>query len=114
MVTPAVTTVDITDAGPVLVHNIEAVAMQATHRLRLLLTEWFLDIFEGVPYELILTGRLTPAQVSAIFVEEIRKIRHVLSVEVTRSELNSRTRQYVFSATLTTDFNESTTIEVTT
>ena len=114
MVTPVVTSLDITDTGISAVHNIEAVRVEGIHRLQLILGEWLLDAFEGVPYELIFSGLLTVPQVTALITEELKKIRHITAVNVTLVDLNRKSRRYRYSATIQTDFGGTTTIEVNT
>ena len=114
MTTPVVRTITITDQGMGVADNIEAVRLQAIHRLETLLSEWFLDVYEGVPRDLIFSNSLSLGQIAAILTEEIRKVRHVVSVTTTRIELDRENRVFTYAATLETDFNESTTVEVTT
>ena len=114
MTTPVVRTLDVTDSGMGTADNIEAVRLQAVHRVRTILGEWFLDILEGLPHQLIFSQRLGVAQVTAIINEELRKIRHVVSVMPTKVALDSTTRHFSYAATIETDFSETTSIEVTT
>ena len=114
MTTPVIQTLDIYSDGMGIANDIYAVRLQAIHRLRLILGEWLLDVFEGVPYELIFSTRLTVEQITAILVEELRKIRHVVDVTVQRAEIRRSSRTFHFAATIFTDFDESTDIEVTT
>ena len=114
MTTPVVQTLNIGPTGMNVASNIEAVRLQAIHRLRLILGEWLLDVFEGVPYELVFSTRLTIPQIVAILSEELRKIRHVVDITVNQAEIDRMRRRFHFSATIFTDFDESTTVEVTT
>lgn len=111
---PVVRTLDIGVDGVSIADGVEAVALQAKRRLRVLLGEWYADIYEGVPYELVFSRRLTLGQVSAILVDELRKIRHVTQVSVRSASIEPMDRVHTFHVTLQTDFGASTTLEVVT
>ena len=113
MTTPRVRTLDVSDFGVSAATDIEAVALRAVHRLKLILNEWFIDPFRGIPYEILFSSRVSEEQIAAILVDELQRIPNVVGVEVTYSRINRLIRRYEFGATLDTDFG-STVVELNT
>ena len=113
MTTPRVRTLDISDLGLAAPTDIEAVALRAVRRLRLILNEWFIDPFRGIPYEILFSSQVGEAQIAAILVDELQRIPNVVGVIVTHSRINRLIRRYEFGATLDTDFG-STVVELST
>jgi hypothetical protein len=102
------------------VQDSDAVAQLVTTRLRMITGEWFLDGAEGVPWlgqppgQNILGDRMPQASVEATIKARILATDGVSQLIAFSLTVDRSTRAATVSATILTDYNTTSTVEVTT
>lgn len=87
----------------VLLEDQEALGYKLTQRLRMFYGEWFLATDRGVPYfENVFGANKNSDIVASIFTNEILKEDQVRSIDSVSYILDSVTREFTYSALLTT------------
>lgn len=85
-----------------LVDSPAAVAQVIKTRLKLAQGEWFLDNTQGTPYATQILGAHSQASADLGFRETILNTQGVVSIDNFSSSVNTTTRQYSMSCTVTT------------
>lgn len=90
------------------VSNLEALRQKIRQRLKLFLSEWFLDTTRGVPYfQNILGEDINQSLAAQILTTEILKEPAVTQVKNVNFGLNDNTRQFKYSAQVDSLYGQS-------
>lgn len=90
-----------------LVADREAIRQEADIRLNFLLTEWFLDTAQGVPYfQKVLVKSPDLTAIRSILSDEILKVAGIHSLVTLTLDLNRTTRKLKVAWTANTDVGE--------
>lgn len=85
--------------------DLEALRQKIKQRLKLFLSEWFLDTTRGVPYfQNILGEDINQSLAAQILTTEILKEPDVITVENVSFGLNDFTRNFTYAANVQTTF----------
>lgn len=84
----------------------DAPAQAVGTRLRLISGEWFLDLREGVPYQVSALGTGKMATIEPMFREAIVRTQGVTRIANWSSDWNPDTRTYLVAATIDTLYGQ--------
>ncbi len=86
----------------------EALADKLNQRLKMFYAEWFLDTTRGIPYFVNILGENINQDIAAsILTQEILKEDEVITIDSVDFSLDSKTRLFTYSASLSTIFGET-------